>query len=163
MTIEEKYRRALLALRAIANRSVVSKKHPNEPNEAVAFRDCRETAFRCLSMLDEEIYYTKAPPPLLEENTVSAVQRIFQGHCKSCGRSSYIDGICDACGNKVEKALPKIKRIIIAKYKHGKQNSASKEEIASFAEMLIFHKTKVFVSVRCKPDNTFVVEPPKTE
>lgn len=160
MTLEEKYKRAILALQAVAARRANTRKKPycNERQEAAAFRDCKEAAYRCLCALGEETQLPQRIKPMKPITIESDGNR-----CKTCGQPSEISGICEACGNKVEKALPNIRRIIIAKYKHRERNSINPEDVASFAEMLIFHKTKVYVRVRCKPDNTLVVEPPKTE
>ena len=54
MTIEEKYKHAILVLQAISQRSGRDKKFGfNEWTEANAFHDCREAATRCLLKLGE--------------------------------------------------------------------------------------------------------------
>lgn len=54
MTLEEKYRHAILVLQSIAQRSGRDKKFGlNEWTEANAFHDCKEAATRCLLKLGE--------------------------------------------------------------------------------------------------------------
>lgn len=55
MTLEEKYKHAILVLQAIAQRTGKDKRFGfNEWTQAEAFCDCREAARRCLLKLGEK-------------------------------------------------------------------------------------------------------------
>ena len=59
MTLNEKYHHAILVLQAISQRSGSNKFGCNEWTESEAFRDCKETARRCLLKLGEPIKMIK--------------------------------------------------------------------------------------------------------
>jgi hypothetical protein len=53
MTLDKKYKHAVLVLQAISQRSGRNKFGYNEWTESEAFRDCKEAARRCLLKLGE--------------------------------------------------------------------------------------------------------------
>lgn len=100
MTLEEKYRRTVLALQAIAQRDGRSKLYGyNEWTEAEAFRDCKRTAEKCLKIIGEP---TSIPRGLRTKADIIEEGTKLIEFCRDCdyfcGDKSYKMAWCEYKG-----------------------------------------------------------------
>lgn len=165
MTTEEKYRRAVLALQAIATREGYTHKTPwqDEWTEAAAFSDCKETAIRCLKLLGEN---TSLPKRTKKEELRMTIEigtpQIFR--CATCGQPTEIEGICTECADKVEEILPQIYNEILAEFYNEPLTPSLTEKVKHRAKDLILAATGVKTDIAVKVEMcgiSITINPPK--